>query len=92
MICGEPNPTSSGWNELFAHPLIEYRKRGKSFTEGENRREVKCQVRVVLRLVVLVLFIVKKKRTCRRRYQKRKEKEAKKASEPRNPMTVETAL
>jgi len=38
IICGEPRPISGGRNEVFAQPL-GYRKCGKSFTEGENKRE-----------------------------------------------------
>jgi len=47
MIRSEPNPISGGRNEVFAQPLTRYRKSGKSFTEGENKREIKGQIRVV---------------------------------------------
>ena len=61
MISGEPNPISGGRNEVFGQPLVRYRKCGKSFMEGENKREIKGQIRVVLRLVSFVLFSVKKR-------------------------------
>ena len=64
MIHGEPNPISGGQNEMFAQPLVGCRKSGRSFTEGENKREIKGQIRVSL-----VLFTVKKKKT--KREQKR---------------------
>lgn len=65
MICGELNPISGGRNELF----IGYRKRGKSFTEGENKGEIKCPLRVVLRPVPSALFKVKKKKRKEQRRQ-----------------------
>jgi len=41
MIPGEPDPKSGGPNEEFTRPLIDYRKHGKSPTEGESEREIK---------------------------------------------------
>jgi len=65
MIRGEPNPMNGRRNEVFAQPLVGYRKCGKSFTEGENKREIKGQIRVVpvLRPVSLAFSTVRK-RTC----------------------------
>ena len=58
MILGETTPLSGGRNEVFTQPFVEFRKCRKSFTEGENKREIKSQIRVVLRLISLVLFAV----------------------------------
>ena len=66
MICSEPNPISGEWNRVFEQRLVRYKKCGKSFTEGGNKREIKGQIRVVLRLVSLVLFTVEKKNLLRR--------------------------
>ena len=41
MIPGEPDPLSGGSNEEFTRPLIECRKYGESFTEGESEGEIK---------------------------------------------------
>jgi len=60
-IRGEPNSISSGQNEVFTRLLIGYRKCGKSFAEGGNKRAVKGQIRVVLRPVSLGSFTVKSK-------------------------------
>ena len=46
MIRGEPSLISGVENEVSAQPLVGYRKPGKSFTEGENKREIKGQIRV----------------------------------------------
>ena len=54
MISGEPNPIRGGRNEVFGQPLVRYRKCGKSFMEGENKREIKGQIRVVLRPISLI--------------------------------------
>jgi len=40
MIPGEPDSLSGGWNEEFTRPLIEHRKYGECFTEGEREREI----------------------------------------------------
>jgi len=93
MIRGEPNPISSGRNEAFAQPFVGYRKRGKSFTEGENKREIKGQIRVVLRPVSLVLFTVKKKNLSReKRKEKKKKRESKEDKRAPQPMTAKTTL
>jgi len=66
---------SGGRNEsvYMAAYWVSYRKCGKSFTEGENKRErgggereraVKGRIIVALRPVSLGSFAVKKKRTC----------------------------
>jgi len=75
MICGESIPTRGGQNEEFVWPLIGYRKCGKSFTEGENEREIKSQISVVLRPVSLRFVAVKKKNLWSDREEKRNEKE-----------------
>jgi len=54
----EPNPISGRQNEVFARPLDGYGKRGKSFAECEDKREIDGQIRVVLRLFLLTLFAV----------------------------------
>jgi len=53
MIPGESDPISGRWNEEFTQPVIGYRKWEKSFTKGESEREIKGQIRVVLRPVSL---------------------------------------
>ena len=40
MIRSEPSPISGVQNEVCAQPLVGYRKSGKSFTEGRNKREI----------------------------------------------------
>ena len=77
MISGGPNPISGGRNEVFAQRLVRYRKCGKSFTEGKNKREIKSQIRVVLRPVSRVfLFTMKKKNFVERREKKREQRQA----------------
>ena len=49
-----------GQNEVFAQPLVGYRKGERFFTEGENKSEIKGQIRVVLRQVSLALSTVNK--------------------------------
>ena len=83
MIPGEPNAVSGGPNEEFTRPLIEYRKCGKSFAEGENAREIRDQIRVVPRRVSLHLFIVEGENLLEEESREKK-KRAKGTSEPRN--------
>ena len=51
IMGGRPNPIGGVRNEVFAQPLVGYRKCGKSFTEGEKKREMKGQITAVLRPV-----------------------------------------
>lgn len=55
MIRGEPNSISGRQNEVFIWLLIWYGKSAaRVFTEGENKRAVKRQIKVVLRPISLV--------------------------------------
>jgi len=47
IIGSEPNPMSGRRSGVFARPLVGYPECGKSFTEGENRREIQGQIRLV---------------------------------------------
>jgi len=83
MIRGEPSTLSGEQNEVFAQPLDRYGYCGKNFTERENKREIKGQMRVVLRPVSLALFTVEKN------VEKREEKRRQASPQP---MTAKSTL
>jgi len=65
--------------------LLGTESAGVTFTEGENKSEIKSQIRVVLSPAPPVLSTVKKKNLFKREKRKEKKKRrAKKTSEPRN--------
>ena len=53
--------------------LLGTEKCGKSFTEGENKKEIKGQIRVALRPVSLVFFHCEEKEQVERMKRKRRE-------------------
>jgi len=85
MIRGWPSTLSGGWNEVFASRLMGTDGEERTFTERENKREIKGQITVVSRTVSLTLCIVQKE-VIERREENRSETEqsAKKTSGPSN--------
>ena len=66
-----------GRNEVLAQPLVGYSTESarRALPKCENKREIKGEIRAVLRLVSFVLFTVKKK-NLRYSQERRKKKES----------------